>query len=77
MALWALIQYYKAILGSGTTWATKMNFGMNHVPGAGLIALHLLTRSPARYNYATTPPYYSNTTGNRIRVGNVLQMQTL
>ena len=29
------ILYYT---GPGTTWANEMNFGMNHAPGAGLIA---------------------------------------
>ena len=24
--------------GPGTTWANKMNFSMNHAPGAGLIS---------------------------------------
>ena len=33
------VPHSKALLESGTTWTNEMNFGMNHAPGAGLIAL--------------------------------------
>ena len=29
----------KGYNGPGTIWANEINFGMNHVPGAGLTAL--------------------------------------
>ena len=34
---WVMILICKAILGQGTKWTIEMNFGSNHVPGAGSI----------------------------------------
>ena len=48
-----VLQGYK---GEGTTWTDGMNFGMNIVPGAGLITRPLDLRAK-RYHCATTNPY--------------------
>ena len=45
-----VLGYNSALSGyteQGTIWADKMNFGMNHSPGAGSIAWHVYLQSSA------------------------------
>ena len=48
----AMFMHCKAVLGI-TSWTNEIKIVMNHAPGAGSIARHMLTSNPVRYHCTT------------------------